>query len=149
MTPNQVDKDNQHKVWNTLYGKHEKDRKPTLKVGDVVRISKTRRTFKKGYLPNWSEELFTIATVKRTIPVTYLIREENGDLVKGGFYEQELQKTQKKRIFEIDYELDKRVLKGRPQTLVKWKGYPVSYNKWIYDRDLKKFKKEAVRSTNK
>ena len=29
-------------------------------VEDRVRISKSRRTFKKGYLPNWTEEIFTI-----------------------------------------------------------------------------------------
>jgi hypothetical protein len=25
-----------------------------------VRLSKAKRTFKKGYLPNWTEELFTV-----------------------------------------------------------------------------------------
>ena len=83
MTPNQVNKDNEHHVWNTLYGKRQKSGKPKLKVGDIVRISKTRRTFKKGYLPNWSDELFTVAVVKRTNPGTYHNKEENGDLVKG------------------------------------------------------------------
>ena len=29
--------------------------KPKLKSGDKVRISKTRQTFDKGYLPNWTE----------------------------------------------------------------------------------------------
>jgi hypothetical protein len=27
-----------------------------------VRLSKAKRTFKKGYLPNWTEELFTVQT---------------------------------------------------------------------------------------
>ena len=31
-----------------------------FRVEGRVRISKSRRTFKKGYLPNWTEEIFTI-----------------------------------------------------------------------------------------
>ena len=144
MTPNAVNKENEHEVRQHLYGKYQKPTKPKLKVGDYVRISKTSRPFKKGYLPNWSEEIFTVASIVRTVPVTYRIKEENGNLIKGTFYEKELQKTQRKKIFEIEHELDKRLFRGRPQTLVKWKGYPDSYNKWLYDRDMRKLKKEAT-----
>ena len=35
-------------------------KKTKVKTGDWVRLNKTRRTFKKGYLPNWSEELFSV-----------------------------------------------------------------------------------------
>ena len=34
--------------------------KPKFKVGYFVRIDKTKRTFDKGYLPNWTQELFQI-----------------------------------------------------------------------------------------
>ena len=30
---------------------------PTFKVGDHVRISKYKKIFAKGYMPNWSEEI--------------------------------------------------------------------------------------------
>ena len=33
---------------------------PTFKVGDLVRISKYKNIFAKGYMPNWSEEVFVI-----------------------------------------------------------------------------------------
>jgi hypothetical protein len=59
--PAQVIAKNVLKVWKTLYGKPGKPETCTLKVGDRVRISKAKRTFEKGYLPNWTTELFTIS----------------------------------------------------------------------------------------
>ena len=43
---------------------------PKYKVGDHVRISKYRNIFTKGYVPNWSEEVFVIKKVKNTVPWT-------------------------------------------------------------------------------
>ena len=31
---------------------------PKFKLGDIVRISKHKNIFAKGYVPNWSEEVF-------------------------------------------------------------------------------------------
>ena len=42
---------------------------PKFKVGDHVRISKYKNNFAKGYMPNWSEEVFVIKKVKNTVPV--------------------------------------------------------------------------------
>ena len=41
---------------------------PKFKVGDHVRISKCKIIFAKGYMPNWSEEVFVIKKVKNTVP---------------------------------------------------------------------------------
>ena len=60
---------------------------PKFKIGDHVRISKYKNIFSKGYLPNWSEEVFVINKVKNTFPWTYLINDLNGKEIKGGFYE--------------------------------------------------------------
>ena len=35
---------------------------------DHVRISKYKNIFVKGYMPNWSEEVFVIKKVKNTVP---------------------------------------------------------------------------------
>ena len=35
---------------------------------DDVRISKYKNIFAKGYVPNWSEEVFLIKKVKNTVP---------------------------------------------------------------------------------
>src|SRR5207244_13279985 len=48
-------------------------RKPKFKPGDKVRISRIKGTFEKGYLPNWSEQVYIIDEVLKTTPVTYRI----------------------------------------------------------------------------
>ena len=96
MQPVEVCNQNQEEVWHNLYGDMAVTYKhPKFKVGDTVRISKLRKTFKKGYLPNWSEELFTIYKVIRVIPIRYIIRDEMNVTLKGSFYEEELQKVTK------------------------------------------------------
>ena len=60
---------------------------PKFKVGDHVRISKYKNIFAKGYMPNWSEEVFVIKKVKNTIPWTYVINDLNGEEIIGTFYE--------------------------------------------------------------
>ena len=44
-----------------------------FKVGDNVKISKDKNIFAKGYVPNWSGEVFVIKKVKITVPWTYVI----------------------------------------------------------------------------
>ena len=38
-----------------------------IKIGDIFRISKYKNTFTKGYVPNWSEEVFVIKKVKNIV----------------------------------------------------------------------------------
>ena len=42
----------------TLTKKIKRKVGPKFKVGDNVRISKYKNIFRKGYIPNWSEEVF-------------------------------------------------------------------------------------------
>ena len=44
-----------------------------VKVGDNVRISKFKNIFAKGYVPNWSDEVFVIKESKNAVPWTYVI----------------------------------------------------------------------------
>ena len=57
----------------------EINKDPKFKVGDHVRILKYKNIFAKGYVPNWSEEVFIIKKVKNTIPWTYVINDLNGE----------------------------------------------------------------------
>ena len=43
------------------------DEDPKFKIADIVRISKYKNVFAKGYVTNWSEEDFVIAKVKNTV----------------------------------------------------------------------------------
>ena len=52
---------------------------PKFKVGDNVRISKYKNIFAKGYVPNFSEEVFVIKSVKNTVPWTHVISDLNGE----------------------------------------------------------------------
>ena len=94
---------------------------PKFKVGDHVRISKYKNIFAKGYMPNWSEEVFVIKNFKNTVPWTYVINDLNGEELTGTFYEKELQKTNQEEF---------RIEKG-DKLCVKWKGYNNSFNSWI------------------
>ena len=52
-----------------------------------MRISKYKNIFAKGYMPNWSEEVFIIKKVKNTVPWTYVMNDLNGEEIIGTFYE--------------------------------------------------------------
>ena len=43
------------------FKKEVNDKDPKFKIGDHVRISKYKNIFAKGYMPNWSEEIFIIS----------------------------------------------------------------------------------------
>ena len=49
-------------VCERLYGNDLRDKKikVDVKEGDLVRISKMKGQFEKGYLPNWSREEFLL-----------------------------------------------------------------------------------------
>ena len=71
---------------------------PKFKIGNVIRITKYKNIFAKGYTPNWSEEVSVIKKVKDTVPWTHVINDLNGKGINGTCYEKELQKTNQKII---------------------------------------------------
>lgn len=126
------DKKNESAVWMTLNGsKPVYDINFKFIVGDKVRITKKKGLFEKGYTPKWTEEVFTVSQVQYTDPPTYKITDCNGDEIQGTFYEQELQKTSQE-IFRIEKVIRKRGNKS----LVKWLGYPGSFNSWVDNNEL-------------
>ena len=133
MTPNQVSFDNDDIVRKRLYPIKPK---PEWKfsVGDKVRISKARRVFRKGYLPGWTEEIFTIETRNPTHPVTYGLKDATGESIKGSFYEPELQTVDKTDdVYVVEKVLKTRRRRGRVEYFVKWRGYPEKFNSWTAD----------------
>ena len=99
---------------------------PKFKVGDRVRISKYKNVFAKGYVPNWSEEVFVVNKIKNTVPWTYEINDLNGEKIIGSFYEKELQKTSQE-----EFRIEKVIKRKSDKIYVKWKGYDNSFNSWI------------------
>lgn len=102
------------------------------KVGDIVRISKQKALFEKGYTRNWSTELFTIKKIKITSPVTYLLEDYRGQPILGAFYETELQKAKHKDIYLVEKVLRKKGSK----VFVKWLGLDTSHNSWINKSEI-------------
>ena len=134
MTPVKASKkENELRVWRNLYPEHLeiRDIKPKFSIGDKVRISKKKKTFEKGYTTRWTEEIFTIAEVKHTSPVTYKIADLNREEIQGTFYEPELQKTSQ-QLFRIE----KVIKRGKNKSLVKWKGYSDDFNSWVDNKDI-------------
>ena len=132
-----LDPKNYIHVSNALYADTSKiAKKPSFHVGERVRIGKKKKTFEKGFTPNWTEELFTIVKVKDTKPPTYVIKDTKGEEIHGTFYEPELQKS-KQTIYRIERVLKRKTTKkGQTQVYVKWKGYDNTFNSWIPLGDL-------------
>lgn len=101
-----------------------------FKVGDTVRISRTKQLFERGFHPNWSEEIFTVAEVKNTIPVTYKLKDSLGEILEGSFYNEEMQKTRQK-VYRIEKVIRKKKIDGIEHALVKWASYSSKFNQWI------------------
>ena len=108
---------------------NNKDRK--FKIDDVVTISKYKNIFAKGYLPNWSEEVFAIKKVKNTVPWTYVISDLIGKEIVRTFYEKELQKTNQK-----EFRVEKVIKRKCDKLYIKWKCYDSSFNSWIDKKDI-------------
>ena len=84
--PAEVTWANQTTVSKRLYGRKGPKKSCKFSPGDRVRLSKTKRTFKKGYLPNWTEELFTIVRCIETSSPVYLVKDDHGEILAGTFY---------------------------------------------------------------
>ena len=60
------------------FNKENNKEGPKFKVGDHIRISKTKNTFLKVYVPNWPEVLSAIKNIETTVMWTYVINDLNG-----------------------------------------------------------------------
>ena len=129
-------KENEQEVWNNVYnarsgstidktqrsapkstlesapeGVAQNNSSSKFKIGDSVRISRIKGLFEKGYLPNWSEALYTIHEVKSSKPVTYVLKDTNGEIISGSFTTKNYKKVSK-RYLELRKYLKRRKLLG-------------------------------------
>lgn len=106
--------------------------KPKFNVNDRVRISKYKRVFDKGYIPNWTNEVFTVYAVKPTKPVTYILEDSKGEILKGGFYEQEISKSTTGDVYLVE----KVIRTSGDKVLVRWAGFDKSSDTWVDRKDI-------------
>ena len=134
MKPIQVNKNNEKYIKENIYTYNKISKNPKFKINDLVRISlKTKRSYLTNHLGNikWSEELFKIHSIKKSNVITYKIKDLNNEIIKGVFYEKELQKS--KNTSGV-YIIEKIIRKNKDKYLVKWRGYSDEFNSWV-DKD--------------
>ena len=110
-------------VRRKLYGKSwtKPGRNFKFKLSDQVRISKSRRTFKKGYLPSWTQEIFTVTKIIPRVPPVYQLRDYADDEIEGVFYAEELQKVHKSDdIYKIEKILTEKKEHGKGACKMAW-----------------------------
>ena len=95
MKPIEVNKSNEKYIKENIYTYNKTSKNPKFKISDLVRISLKRRDLfdKPSGNIKWSEELFKIHSINRLNVITYKIKDLIGEIIKGIFYEKELQKT--------------------------------------------------------
>ena len=131
----------QLKIWIRQYGNRAQLPQPKKApvIGDSVRISKAKSIFDKGYVSNWTNEIFNVdkqqGDDERQV---YKLKDDEGEEVYGRFYPEEIQKitTSPETIFQIEKILRRRKSNGVKQVFVKWKGYSNSHNTWIPASDV-------------
>ena len=97
-----------------------------FEVGDLVRITKYKNIYAKGYILNWTKEMFVIKRVKNTVPWTYVISDLNGEEIVGTFYEKNLQISNQK-----EFRIEKTVKRKDNKLYVRQKGYDNSLNSGV------------------
>ena len=119
MKPTQVNKNNEKYIKENIYTYNKTSKNPKFKIGDLVRISLKRRDIfdKPSGNIKWTEELFKIHSINKSNVITYKIKDLNDEIMKGIFYERELQKT--KNTSKV-YVIEKIIRKNKNKYLVKW-----------------------------
>lgn len=136
MKPVDVNYKNASELYEKLYTYDKINiKKPRFKVGDTVRIEKHKLTFSKG-LAKFTDEIFTIIKVQTTkYPTIYRIKDDNGEEIKGIFYENDLCRASRETTWRVEI-LKKRTRKGIKEVYVRWIGYREKYNSWIAENNL-------------
>ena len=66
--------------------------KKTIDRGDMVRVSKVKGNFEKGYMPNWCDEHFLIESQKPWSRPVYKLKDKMGEEIKGVYYPEDVQR---------------------------------------------------------
>ena len=107
-----------------------------LSLGQTVRIADEKRNsvFRKGYTIQNTLEIFRIKKIdEKQVPTVYYLEDLQGEPIKGIFYREELVPTKLPEFYHIDI-IKTKTVAGRKKYLVRWRGYPDTFNSWI-DQD--------------
>ena len=84
----------------------------------------------------WSEELFKVYKINKSNVISYQNKDMNDKIIKGIFYEKELQLTKN----TTDEYIIEKILKTKGNNIfVKWRGYSNNFNSWIDKNSVTKY----------
>ncbi|KAL3078151.1 hypothetical protein niasHT_031320 [Heterodera trifolii] len=97
-----------------------------------------KHIFEKGYIPNYSDHVYTVDEARSTNPQHYLLKDYYGTKLKRKFYLPELTKVQvdENTMYRIEKKYKERMRDGKKEILVKFIGFPEKY--WVTDEDFEK-----------
>lgn len=145
MTPNQAKVADPDVVFKNLYGaRNERElikgsigRRVALTTGQTVRIPEQKNPFAKGYLQNFTDEIYRITSVNKSQKVpTFVISDYKGQRVPGTFYPQEVQKVKDNETYRVVVLGERRRGRGK-QFLVRYVNFPDYPEEWIAGSRLK------------
>ena len=133
-----VNKSNEKYIKNNFYTYDKTNKIPKSKINDLVRISLKRRELFDKPTGNikWSEELFKIHSIHKSNVITYKIKDLNNEIIKGIFYEKELQLSKNTT---GEYVIEKILKTDKDKIYVKWRGYSNNFNSWIDINSVTKY----------
>ena len=142
MAPADVKVEHEEAIWKRMYpeGASSLIRETQIKPGDPVRLSRTKQTFEKGYVPNWTEEIFKVSgTSQGKRRKVYKVDDWLGESIKGVFYPEEVQKVVRRddKRFHVEKILRKKKIDGELTYLIQWSGLPAKFNSWVLAKDVK------------
>jgi hypothetical protein len=141
LTRSQVNPKNIYAVWQRLKGLRSRIPEGRVKFKiDLVRITKEKLKFAKGYEQNYPTEIFRVVKVINRKPQSvYELRFKESanrkpvlQLRVGKSY------SIPKSEFQIDKIVRTRTHNDIKQHLLKWKGYHANFNSWVKATDITK-----------
>ena len=100
-------------------------------------LPKPKNVFQKGYLPSWTEEVFTETKVMNTKPPQVKVQDYYGEEIKGSFTMEEVQKVHKPEEYRIEKVLMTRRVNNK-EYFVKLVGYPDKFNEWVGEDQMRR-----------
>lgn len=132
-----------------------------FQIGDSVRIGKLKKLFQKAYLPQQTEEVFTV--IKRTnllptglkhqnrspVAALYTLQDSLGEIIRGRFYSDQLIKVDpdssgQEFLIETILQQRKDPKTGLKSYLVKWKNFPKKFASWIPETQIRRISRNTI-----
>ena len=148
MTPAEAEKpenerellDNLETYYHKAVGADKRSRpiRPKYKVGDLVRVSKWKKQFAKGYYRNVQPTVYVIKKVLTHLPLPMYVLafDQDGRQEEGKWYEHELTLVSSNHTSGLLYKssiIKERQRRGRPKEyLVDYAYWPEKYRQWQF-----------------